>query len=79
MVFGFLKTRRRRRLREQPVPRAWRAIADRNLPIFRRLSRGDQTELWRTGGTLPMRWDPDSVREGAEHRMVLVPAGAPPS
>jgi len=40
---------------------------------------GDQTELWRTGGTLPMRWDPDSVREGAEHRMVLVPAGAPPS
>ena len=45
MVFGFLKTRRRRRLREQPVPRAWRAIADRNLPIFRRLSRGDQTEL----------------------------------
>jgi penicillin G amidase len=40
---------------------------------------GDQTELWRTGGTLPMRWDSGSVREGAEHRMVLVPAGAPPS
>ena len=45
MVFGFLKGRRRKRLREQPVPPAWRAIVERNLPIFRRLSRGDQTEL----------------------------------
>ena len=45
MVFGFLKGRRRRRLREQPLPPAWRAIVERNLPIFRRLSRRDQTEL----------------------------------
>ena len=45
MVLGFLRARRRRRLREQPAPAAWRAIAERNLPIFRRLSRADQSEL----------------------------------
>jgi MtfA peptidase len=45
MVFGFLKGRRRRRLLEQPVPAAWRAIVERNLPIFRRLPRADQAEL----------------------------------
>ncbi|HSK55100.1 MAG TPA: penicillin acylase family protein [Jiangellales bacterium] len=40
---------------------------------------GDQTELWRTGATLPMRWDAGSVREEAVDRMVLVPSGSPPS
>lgn len=45
MVFSFLRKRRRRRLREQPVPAAWRAIVERNLPIFRRLPRTDQAEL----------------------------------
>ena len=45
MVLGFLKERRRRRLRAQPVPAAWRAIVERNLPIFRRLPRADQAEL----------------------------------
>ncbi|HSJ44837.1 MAG TPA: penicillin acylase family protein [Euzebyales bacterium] len=40
---------------------------------------GDQTELWRTGATLPMRWDAGSVREAAVDRMVLVPSGSPPS
>jgi MtfA peptidase len=45
VVFGLLKERRRRRLRAQPVPAAWRAIAERNLPIFRRLPPADQTEL----------------------------------
>src|SRR5918997_6621848 len=45
MVLGFLKGRRRRRLREQPVPAAWRAIVERNLPIFHRLPAADQAEL----------------------------------
>ena len=45
MIFGFLKERRRRRLRGQAVPPAWRSILERNMPIFRRLPREDQTEL----------------------------------
>jgi Mlc titration factor MtfA (ptsG expression regulator) len=45
VVFGFLKERRRMRLREQRVPAAWRAIVERNLPIFRRLPPADQAEL----------------------------------
>jgi Mlc titration factor MtfA (ptsG expression regulator) len=45
MILGFLKERRRQRLRAQPIPRAWRSILTRNLPIFRRLPREDQTEL----------------------------------
>lgn len=45
MIFGFLKERRRKRLRAQPIPPAWRSILTRNLPIFRRLPREDQIEL----------------------------------
>jgi Mlc titration factor MtfA (ptsG expression regulator) len=45
MIFGFLKERRRQRLRAQSIPPAWRSILTRNLPIFRRLPREDQTEL----------------------------------
>src|SRR6184192_1435620 len=45
MIFGFLKERRRRRLRAQAIPPAWRSILERNMPIFRRLAREDQTEL----------------------------------
>jgi Mlc titration factor MtfA (ptsG expression regulator) len=45
MVFGFLKRRRRRDLRAQPIPPAWRSILTRNLPIFRRLPPADQAEL----------------------------------
>ena len=45
MVFGLLKRRRRRKLRAQPVPEAWRSTLNRNLPIFRRLPVEDQAEL----------------------------------
>jgi Mlc titration factor MtfA (ptsG expression regulator) len=45
MVLGFLKRRRRRKLRAQPVPPAWKSILTRNLPIFRRLPVEDQVEL----------------------------------
>lgn len=44
MVFG-LTRRRRDLLRARPVPHAWRAILQRNLSIFRRLSPGDRAEL----------------------------------
>jgi hypothetical protein len=45
MVFGFFTQRRRTRLRAAPPPPEWRAIAQRNLPIFRHLSAADQAEL----------------------------------
>src|SRR5438034_7921140 len=45
MVFDLFKSRRRARLRSQATPPAWRAILERNLPIFTRLSPADQAEL----------------------------------
>jgi len=45
MVFDLFKSRRRERLRAQPAPVAWRAILERNLAIFSRLSADDQAEL----------------------------------
>lgn len=44
-MLGFFKERRRRRLRQQTVPGAWRAIISRDLPFFDRLSAADQEEL----------------------------------
>ena len=44
-MLAFFKEQRRRRLRKQPVPEAWRAIISRNLPFFDRLSAADQDEL----------------------------------
>lgn len=45
MIFGFLKKRRRRRLRAQLVPSVWGLILTRSLPVFRRLPPEDQAEL----------------------------------
>ena len=45
MIFSSLKRRRRDRLRGRPFPAAWKAIINRNLPIFRRLPASDQAEL----------------------------------
>ena len=45
MVLDLFKSRRRARLRAEPVPAAWRAILERNLPVFSRLSAADQAEL----------------------------------
>jgi MtfA peptidase len=45
MIFGFFKRRRRRNLRGQPIPPAWRPILTRNLPVFSRLPPADQAEL----------------------------------
>ena len=45
MIFGFLKERRRQRLRAQAIPPGWWPILERNVPIFRRLPHEDQTEL----------------------------------
>ena len=45
MIFGFLKKRRRRRLRAQLIPAAWGLTLTRSLPVFRRLPPEDQAEL----------------------------------
>jgi Mlc titration factor MtfA (ptsG expression regulator) len=45
MVFDLFKSRRRARLRTQPVPAAWRPMLERNLPVFKRLAADDQAEL----------------------------------
>ena len=45
MVFGFLKERRRAKLRARPFPAHWRSVVERNLPIFRRLGAADRAEL----------------------------------
>jgi Mlc titration factor MtfA (ptsG expression regulator) len=44
-VFGFFKTRRRQRLRRQPLPEEFRGSIERNVKFFRRLSPNDQAEL----------------------------------
>lgn len=44
-MFGLLRARRRKQLRQQPVPEEWRAIIQRNLPFFERLPPNDQKEL----------------------------------
>ena len=45
MALDLFKRRRRTRLRAQPPPPAWRAILERNLDVFNRLSADDQAEL----------------------------------
>jgi Mlc titration factor MtfA (ptsG expression regulator) len=45
MIFGFLKKRRRRRLRAQAIPSEWRSVLARSLPLFQRLPPDDQNEL----------------------------------
>jgi MtfA peptidase len=45
VLLDLFKSGRRARLRAQPVTPAWRAILERNLPIFTRLSADDQSEL----------------------------------
>src|SRR5690242_10234012 len=43
-MFGF-KTRRRNQVQAQPFPETWRAILERNVPYYRRLSLAEQAEL----------------------------------
>src|SRR5256885_12104407 len=45
MVLDLFKSRRRTRLRTHAAPKAWRAILERNLPVFNRLTNEDQQEL----------------------------------
>jgi MtfA peptidase len=44
-MLDLFKSRRRAKLRAQPVPPSWRKILERNLPIFNRLTPQDQAEL----------------------------------
>ncbi len=46
-MFGFLKRRRRERIRSQPFPPEWLAIIERNVPMFARLPEDDRHELLR--------------------------------
>ncbi|HEX6911671.1 MAG TPA: M90 family metallopeptidase [Longimicrobium sp.] len=46
-MFGFLKKRRRERIRRQPFPTAWLRIIGANVPMYARLSPDDQAELRR--------------------------------
>lgn len=46
-MFGFLRKRRRERIRQQPFPGAWLDVIQRNVPMYARLSPGDQAELRR--------------------------------
>ncbi|HEV3166335.1 MAG TPA: M90 family metallopeptidase [Isosphaeraceae bacterium] len=44
-MFGFLKRRRRERLRALPFPAEWTQIIQKNVPLFNRLPEPDQHEL----------------------------------
>ncbi|AKT36025.1 zinc-dependent peptidase [Chondromyces crocatus] len=44
-MLDFLKKRRREALRSEPFPEAFRAIIEKNVPYFQRLSHADQDEL----------------------------------
>jgi MtfA peptidase len=46
-VFGFLRRRRRERIRQRPFPPAWLQILESNVPMYARLSPEDQAELRR--------------------------------
>ncbi|MGK2962883.1 MAG: zinc-dependent peptidase [Gemmatimonadaceae bacterium] len=44
-MISFFKRRRRARLRSEPFPQIWKAIIERNVPLFARLSPEDRAEL----------------------------------
>ncbi|SIO58271.1 hypothetical protein SAMN05444166_5615 [Singulisphaera sp. GP187] len=44
-MFGFFKQKRREQLREAPFPADWLEIIERNMPLYRRLSEPDRSEL----------------------------------
>jgi Mlc titration factor MtfA (ptsG expression regulator) len=44
-VFGFLRRRRRERLRSAPFPAEWRGIIERNVPFYATLPETDRREL----------------------------------
>src|SRR5262245_38247347 len=44
-VFGFLRRRRRERLRSAPFPDEWRGIIERNVPFYAALPETDRREL----------------------------------
>jgi hypothetical protein len=44
-VLGWLRRRRRARVRARPVPPEWRALQEKNVPYFARLTPADQAEL----------------------------------
>ena len=53
-MFGFLKRRRRARIRARPFPPEWLAIVQRNVPMYGRLPEADHG-------------DPQRNRKGFQH------------
>jgi MtfA peptidase len=45
VILGFLKERRRQKLRTRPLPKEWLSIIERDVPFFHRLSANDRAEL----------------------------------
>lgn len=45
MVLGFVRNRRREKIRAKPAPAGWLATLEQNVPIFRRLPPEDKVEL----------------------------------
>ena len=45
-MFDLFRSRKRERLRAQPIPDAWRRTIERNVPIVRRLPPADRAELF---------------------------------
>jgi hypothetical protein len=44
-MFGFFRNRRRKRLRQEPLPDAWWGIIDRRVPLVAQMSDADRKEL----------------------------------
>jgi len=44
-MFGFLKARRRKKLKAAPFPAEWLEIVERNVALYRRLPEADRREL----------------------------------
>jgi Mlc titration factor MtfA (ptsG expression regulator) len=44
-VRAWLRERRRSRIRQRPFPEEWKAILERNVPLYQRLSEADRSEL----------------------------------
>jgi Mlc titration factor MtfA (ptsG expression regulator) len=47
MLLGWLRRRRRKRVLEKPFPEAWRAILDRRVPMYGRLTADERAHLER--------------------------------
>lgn len=45
MIFHWLRSRRRKKLRTRPVPGEWRRLLEQSYPLFSRIGEEDRREL----------------------------------